>query len=170
MSKNYIINRLKWYYPLERFNAFFFLGVLFYVIFRYGFFKTIMLSYGLCLMVLILFQGQHYWKLKLYRLTNKRFNQNYHINLFKKFKKINIICICLIPLVFVLQLSLNDWTIESKNLFVLAIIANTFGILEHINYYYRQLMVDNIYDWRYLITNKKLKVASLKKSIEKGEI
>jgi hypothetical protein len=70
----------------------------------------------------------------------------------------------------VLQLSLNDWTIESKNLFVLAIIANTFGILEHINYYYRQLMVDNIYDWRYLITNKKLKVASLKKSIEKGEI
>jgi len=129
-----------------------------------------MLSYGLCLMIFILFQGQLYWKLKLYKLTDKTFNQHYYINLFKRFKKINIICIYLIPVVFVLQLLLNNWTIKTENLFVLAIIANVFGILEHINYYNRQLMIDNIYDWRYLITNKKLKVASLKKDIEEKEI
>ncbi len=170
MSKKYIINRLKWYYPLEKFNAFLFLGVLCYVIYKYGFLNTLFLNYGLTIMVLILFQGQHYWKLKLFRLTQKEFNQNYNIYLFKRFKKTNIVLIWFIPVVLLIQLFLFDWTIKPENLFVWAIIANIFGILEHINYYHRQLMIDNIYDLKYLIRNKKLKIASLKKDLDENEI
>ncbi len=170
MSKIYIINRLKWYYPLERFNAFFFLGVLFYVIYNYGFLNTIFLNYGLLIMILILFQGQHYWKLKLYRLTKKEFNQNYKIDLFKRFKKINIVLIWYIPITLLLQLLMNNWTIKPNDLFGWAVIANILGILEHINYYDKQLMIDNIYDWKYLMRNKKLKIASLKKDLDENEI
>lgn len=170
MSKTYIIDRLKWYYPLELFNAFFFLGVLFYINFRYGFLNTIFISYGLGLMVFILFQGQYYWKLKLNRLTNKEFNQQTAINLFQKFKKINIVLIILIPIPLFLQFYVNSWIIKPENLFYWAIIVNVFGILEHINYYKRQLMIDNIHDLKYLIRNRKLKIASLKKDLDDEEI
>lgn len=72
--------------------------------------------------------------------------------------------IALIPLVFVIQLYLNNWTLNS-NLMLWAIIANVFGVLEHINYYNRQLMVDNASDLKYILKNKKLKTASLAKDL-----
>jgi hypothetical protein len=170
MSKKYIINRLKWYYPLERFNAFFFTGVLFYVLYKYVFLDTIFLNYGLLIVISILFQGQHYWKLKLWRLTQKEFSQKNNIQLFNKFRKINVVLIYSIPIVFLLQLLLNNWTIKPENFLGWAISANILGILEHINYYNRQLMIDNIYDLKYLIRNKKLKIASLKKDLDENEI
>ena len=72
--------------------------------------------------------------------------------------------IALIPLVLVIQLYLNNWTLNG-NLMLWAIIANVFGILEHINYYNRQLMVDNASDLKYILNNKKLKTASLAKDL-----
>ena len=51
-----------------------------------------------------------------------------------------------------------------------AIIANIFGILEHINYYNRQLMIDNASDLNYVIRNRKLKIASLAKDLSENEI
>jgi hypothetical protein len=48
--------------------------------------------------------------------------------------------------------------------------ANAFGILEHINYYNRQLMIDNTSDLNYLMRYKKLKIASLAKDLSENEI
>ncbi len=170
MSKVNLVKRLSWYYPTERFNAFMFAGVFIFVIIKYGFINTLFLSYGLLLMTVILFEGQYYWKLKLYRLTNKQFNQLKNINLFKKLKGVNTGLIALVPIVLFLQLLLQDWTLKPGNLFYWGLAANIFGILEHVNYFYRQLMIDNLADVQYILRNKKLKIASLKKDLDDNEI
>ncbi len=122
------------------------------------------LLYGLVLCISILYQGQHYWKLKLYTLTGRTFDRNKNLNFFRNSKRSNLVMIALIPLVLVIQLYLNNWTLNG-NLMLWAIIANVFGILEHINYYNRQLMVDNASDLKYILNNKKLKTASLAKDL-----
>lgn len=156
MTKAKLIKRLQWYYPTERFNAWLFLGVTVYVAIKYPLSYSFLLIYGLLLMTFILFQGQYYWKLKLWRLTNKHFDQTQNINLFRKCKKVNIILILLIPFFFILQwVIVKDKKIED-NLFLWGVLANIVGILEHINYYHRQLMIDNLSDIRYLIRNKRL--------------
>jgi hypothetical protein len=76
----------------------------------------------------------------------------------------------LIPLVFIIQLYFNNWEVKTENLIFWAIIANVFGILEHINYYNRQLMIDNTSDLNYVIRNRKLKIASLAKDLSENEI
>ena len=170
MSKSKLIQRLNWYYPTERFNAFMFVGVIVFVMIKFSIMDTIFLLYGLFIMTFILFQGQHYWKLKLYRLTNKPFEQAKNLAFFSKAKTINIYAIALIPVVFFIQLYYSKWDITDKNLIIWAIIANLFGVLEHINYYHRQLMIDNDSDFNYIKKHKKLKVASLKKDLDEDEI
>ena len=76
----------------------------------------------------------------------------------------------LIPIVFVMQLYFSNWEVNTENLMFWAIIANVFGILEHINYYNRQLMIDNTTDLNYVIKNRKLKIASLAKDLSENEI
>jgi hypothetical protein len=76
----------------------------------------------------------------------------------------------LIPLVFSIQLYFNNWEVKTENLIFWAIIANVFGILEHINYYNRQLMIDNTSDLNYVFRNRKLKIASLAKDLSENEI
>ena len=78
--------------------------------------------------------------------------------------------IVLIPLVIIFQLYLNNWTLKTENLMFWASIANIFGILEHINYYNRQLMIDNPSDLYYVMRYKKLKIASLAKDLSENEI
>ena len=55
-------------------------------------------------------------------------------------------------------------------LIYLALFANIFGILEHINYYNRQLMIDNKSDLNYLLRNRKLKIASLAKDLKENKL
>ena len=76
----------------------------------------------------------------------------------------------LIPLIFIIQLFLNNWTIKNENLMFWGIVANVFGVLEHVNYYNRQLMIDNTQDLNYVIRNRKLKIASLAKDLSENEI
>jgi hypothetical protein len=117
-----------------------------------------------------LFQGQHYFKLKLQRLKGITFDQNTSLSFFRKSKKLNLIFIGLIPFIFILQIFLNNWTVKTENLIYWAIAVNMFGVLEHINYYNRQLMIDNSSDINYVIKNRKLKVASLAKDLLENEI
>ncbi|WP_308993284.1 hypothetical protein QLS71_014555 [Mariniflexile litorale] len=171
MSKQKLIKRLKSYYPMERFHAFVtFPGILIYLIFKNSFTDIFFLLYGLLICILILIQGQHYWKLKLYRLLNKPFNQEKNLNIFKNSKKLNLILIALIPIIFGLQIYKNDWQILPENLIIWGVLANVFGILEHINYYNRQLMIDNSSDLEYLKQNKKLKTASLAKDLKENKL
>ncbi len=76
----------------------------------------------------------------------------------------------LIPLVLIIQLYFSNWEVKTENLMLWAIIANVFGILEHINYYNRQVMIDNTSDLNYVIRNRKLKIASLAKDLLENKI
>jgi hypothetical protein len=156
---------------MERFHAFVtFPGVMVYLVFKNSFADIFFLLYGLLICIIILIQGQHYWKLKLYRLTNQPLNQERNLNIFKNTKNLNLLLIGLIPIIFVLQLYLNDWQIITENLIFWGLTANLFAILEHINYYYRQLMIDNLSDLAYLKRNKRLKIASLAKDLKENEL
>ncbi|WP_158728910.1 MULTISPECIES: hypothetical protein [unclassified Flavobacterium] len=171
MTKKDLIKRLKWYQPLERSHAFItfpLIGI--YLLFTYSFVDILFILYGLVLCICILFQGQLYWKLKLDRLTGKAFDQNKNLMFFRKSKRRNLFMIGLIPLVFIIQLYFSDWEVKTENLMLWAIIANVFGILEHINYYNRQLMIDNTSDLNYVIRNRKLKIASLAKDLMENKI
>jgi hypothetical protein len=171
MSKKDLIKRLNWYYPMERMHAFMTIPLItIYLIYSNSLSDIIFLLYGLIICIFILFQGQHYWKLKLYRLTGKPFNQIKNLTFFRKSKTINLIMIGLIPLIFIIQLFLNDWTMKTENLMFWGIAANVFGVLEHVNYYNRQLMIDNTQDLNYVIRNRKLKIASLAKDLSENEI
>jgi hypothetical protein len=170
MSKKELIKRLTWYYPMERMHAIItFPLISIYLIYTSSLSDIIFLVYGLVLCIFILFQGQHYWKLKLSKLTGKTFDQNKNLRFFRKSKKINLFMIGLIPIMFIIQLYLINWTVKTEKLMIWAIIANVFGILEHINYYNRQLMIDNASDLNYVIRNRKLKIASLAKDLKENE-
>lgn len=156
---------------MEKFHAFVtFPAVLVYLIFKHSFEDIFFLLYGLLICIIILIQGQHYWKLKLYRLTNQPFNQESNLNIFRLSKKLNLILIGFIPIIFALQLYQNDWQIIPRNLMLWGILVNLFAILEHINYYYLQLMIDNSSDLEYLKRNKRLKIASLAKDLKENEL
>ncbi|WP_299245537.1 hypothetical protein [uncultured Aquimarina sp.] len=171
MSKQKLIKRLKSYYPMERFHAFVtFPGLLVYLFFTKSFTDIFFLLYGVLICIIILIQGQHYWKLKLYRLIDKPFNQEKNLNIFKNCKKLNLILIGFIPIMFGIQLYQNDWQIIPENLISWGILANSFAILEHINYYSRQLMIDNLSDLEYLKRNRRLKIASLAKDLKENEL
>lgn len=171
MSKKELIKRLNWYYPMERMHAFItFPFITIYLIYTSSLSDILFLIYGLVLCIFILFQGQHYWKLKLSKLTGKTFDQSKNLAFFRKSKKINLFMIGLIPLIFIIQFYLTNWTLKTENLMFWAIIANVFGILEHINYYNMQLMIDNASDLNYVIRNRKLKIASLAKDLSENEI
>ena len=171
MRKENLIKRLRWYYPMEKFHAYVtFPLITLNVLRKHPVIEILFLLYGLALIIFILMQGQHYWKLKLYRLTDKEFDQRKNLDLFLKVKTINNYLIALIPAVLLLQLYLSGWKIEMDSLMSWALAANLFAILEHINYYYRQLTIDNSADVKYVLTNRRLKVSSLAKDLKDNEI
>jgi len=171
MSKARLIKRLKWYYPTEKFHTYGTVpALLVYVLFMNHFKDIIFLIYGLVVCIVILYQGQHYWKLKLNRLTGKNINQKYSILFFKKSKRLNWLLVSLMLPTLLIQLYVQKWNFETNEMLYWGILANVFALLEHINYYYIQLMFDNKYDIEYLITNKRLKKASLAKDLIENRI
>jgi hypothetical protein len=57
---------------------------------------------------------------------------------------------------------------EYYTITLISFAANAFGILEHINYYHTQLMIDNTSDLSYLLRNRKFKKASLAKDLSEN--
>lgn len=170
MSKRKLIKRLNWYYPLEKLHAYVtFPLIILYLVLNNPFQDILFLIYGLLVCTFILHQGQHYWKLKLYRLTDIHFEQKESLALFKNYRTTNRFLIFLMPIVLLSQHYFLKWTITSENL-VWGILANAFSILEYINYYHVQLMMDNKSDLKYLFNNKKLKKASLAKDLKENQI
>lgn len=171
MSKQRLIKRLKWYYPTEKFHTYVTFSVLLlYLLFTNPTRNIIFLSYGLVVCIVILYQGQLYWKLKLKRLTGKKVEQANSIRFFKKSKQLNWILILFILPILLIQLYIQKWDFNSNNMLLWGILANVFAVLEHINYYYTQLMIDNKYDLEYVLTNKRLKTPSLAKDLAENRI
>jgi hypothetical protein len=170
MSKTALIQRLNKTYNMERSHAFItFPAITIYLLFTRSPLDILFLLYGLILCIFILSQGQYYFKIKLQRLKGNSFDQNKNLFFFRTSKKANLILIGLIPIVFVIQLYVANWTVKADNLLIWSAFANVFGILEHINYYNRQLMVDNTSDLNYILRNRKLKIASLAKDLKENE-
>ena len=168
MTKRRLINRLKWYYPLEKLHTFFtFPLLLLYVLWSYSWHEIIFLCYGLLVCIFILYQGQLYWNLKLKKLRNIPFNQQYNLKFFRKSRKINLLLLFLMPAILLSQLILQGNFFLSSEL-IWGVIANIFAVLEYINYYHTQLMIDNKYDMNYVLRNKKLKKASLAGDLQRN--
>ena len=171
MSKQRLIQRLKWYYPLERFHTYVTVPVtIVFLLLSFPARDLIFMTYGLVVCTVILFQGQLYWKLKLDRLLGKSINQQASLSFFRKSKRVNVVLIIVMLPVFLVQLFVQEWDVSANNLMTWSIVANAFAILEHINYYHIQLMIDNEYDAKYLITNKRLKKSSLAKDLQENKI
>ena len=171
MSRTRLIKRLQWYYPTEKFHTYVTVpALLLYVVFTNPLHDIIFIAYGLIVCTVILYQGQFYWKLKLDRLTGKSIQQEESIRFFNKSKRLNWILISLMPLFLLIQLYLQSWNISTSDMLYWGLLANIFAILEHINYYYIQLMIDNKYDIQYVLRNKRLKKASLAKDLEEHRI
>jgi len=162
---------LKWYYPTERFHAYIsFPAIIIYLVCTNAINDMVFLIYGLLVCIVILYQGQLYWKLKLQVLEAKKIDQGKQIKFFRNSKKINVFLFILMPLILYLQLVLQDWDIGNNPMLFWGILANMFAILEHINYYHTQLMIDNKYDFQYVLRNKKLKKSSLAKDLREKKI
>jgi len=169
MSKEKLIKRLRWYYPLEKFHAFFTFPLLaIYFLTQHPFVKSIWFLYGMMVCIFILYQGQKYWQLKLRRLEGKPFSQVKNLKFFKKAKRINFLLIMGMPVILVVQLLIVNWSESDLDIVLWSFAANLFAVLEHINYYHTQLMVDNTSDMAYILRNKKLKTASLAKDLKEN--
>ena len=169
-TKLRLINRLRWYQPLEYFNGFLFSAIALYVLYAYPFQLIYSLFFGLVVMVFLLFQGAFYWKLKLQSLKGERIDHPKQLAKFRSWKKISEYLL-LSQLLFLLPyLYAVDWTLELKGVYSWTLAANLMALLEYINYYHRQLMIDNFHDAKYLLTNRKLKVSSLKKDMMEGKL
>ncbi|QAA83128.1 hypothetical protein EI546_16055 [Aequorivita sp. H23M31] len=131
------------------------------------FIKSIFFN-GMLLCIFILYQGQRYWHLKLKRLENKPFSQSENLQFFKKRKRINWLLISGIPVVLIFQFLTVDWLSMDSEIILWSVLANLFAVLDHINCYHRQLMVDNSEDLKYLIRNKRFKKASLAKDLQEN--
>lgn len=131
----------------------------------------ILLLYGLAFCIFILLQGFYYWRLKYRSLSDKPINQEQGLSFFRKMKSINIILILFMPIIVILQFYLYNWDVDKNKVIIfLSLVANIFAILEYINYYKTQLMIDNKYDLHYVLKNRKLKIASLKKDLMANKI
>ncbi|WP_143079994.1 hypothetical protein [Hymenobacter arizonensis] len=141
-----------------------------YLLWANAFRNVFFLLYGLLACIIILVQGQHYWKLKLHRLIGKDIEEEKNLQFFKQAKRLNLALVALMPIVGVVQWYVADWEIKAENLLAWALLANAFAVLEHLNYYHRQLSIDNMPDVHYVIRNKKLKISSLAKDLAENKI
>jgi hypothetical protein len=169
-TKLRLIQRLSWYQPLEYFNGFLFSAIALYALYAYPFKLVYSLFSGLVVMVFLLFQGAFYWKLKLQSLRGKNIDHSKQLARFTLWKKVTEYLLIAQFLLLLIHLNSAQWTFELKGVYGWTLAANLMSLLEYINYYHRQLMIDNLHDVNYLLTNQKLKVSSLRKDIIEGKI
>src|SRR5690606_41938358 len=97
MSKRNLIKRLKWYYPMEMMHALItFPLIAVWLIFNKPFSDILFLLYGLVLCISILYQGQHYWKLKLYTLTGRTLDRYKNLNYLINYRMRNLVMCALL--------------------------------------------------------------------------
>lgn len=104
MHKVKLIKRITWYYPTEKFNAIFvFPMIIILSILSNSLKDVVSLVFGLLICIYILYQGQRYWKIKLYSLKGQPYDGAKNLAFFKKSNNINLLLIIFIPFVLFLQ-------------------------------------------------------------------
>lgn len=169
-NRKRLLHKIQWTYQVEGMNAFMFFGIMIFCILTFGFTDLIFFTYGILFSCYILVQGTYYWWLKYSSLKGEPIPQPRVLDRFRTFKTSDHIGILLIPVVLCLQWFISGKQLNSSNLLGWALFANFFAVLEYINYYQKQLMYDNRYDFRYLRLNRKLKEAPLSKDLINNRI
>lgn len=113
-------------------------------------------------------QGVLYWYSKYRQLQkeNSTVTPIEVIRILKKIQKWNICIIIMTPIFFAIDFLRFNPSLPVGGIKISAFIY-LFAILEYINYFHIQLSYDNRSDIKYLLTNKKLKRAILKKDFER---
>jgi hypothetical protein len=161
MTSPNLIRRLRYLYTTERNFVYVFSALTIYTAIAYPIRSVVLLLYGLVLIAYLLFQGQRYWQVKLSRLLNQPIQEVAQLAFFHRAKRVTHWLFGLMPLVCLLQGLLVGWHITLTTRILLALLANGFAVLEYINYYHWQLMIDTLADVHYLRRHHKLKIASL---------
>lgn len=112
---------------------------------------------ALSLVVYILVQGTLYWHLKLRTIEGHTALPQYFHHLFRAFKWSNLIGIGAVLLILVLPASAGMSKADVWWCVGLLIGA----VLEHINYYYYQLMYDTRASFEYVLRNRQLRKSAL---------
>lgn len=155
---------------MEKFHAFVTFPLLtLYFVLNHSFIKTMWFTYGMLICIFILFQGQKYWKLKLWSLEKRPFSHTKNLEFFKMAQRTNLVLLGISPVIFAIQLLFLNWSPKDVQIILWSFFANTFALLEYINYYQKQLMIDNQSDLKYILRNKKLKPASLAKDLKQNK-
>jgi hypothetical protein len=136
-----------------------------YVAFFYPIRSIILLLYGLGVITYLLFQGQRYWQVKLTGLLRNPLPTATHLTFFNRARKMDRWLLRFMPLVGLLQVLLLKGQYTSSTRFLLAVLANCFAVLEYINYYHWQLMIDTKADVTYLRLHRRLKEAGLARDL-----
>jgi hypothetical protein len=167
MSKNVIIKQIRYLYVLEKTHTFItFPCLIIYLIFISPLVELVFPLYGFVVGVFILFQGQKFWKIKLYKINGKTFDNYSNLIFFRKSKKMNLLLIGLMPLVFIIHYYFNKSENNKLSALLSGMVSNIFAVLEYINYYHKQLMINNTSDFSYLRINKKFKKSALAKALQ----
>ena len=103
--------------------------------------------------------------IKLRKITGKEIDNDYYLKKFEKWTRTNPILLSSIVLTLPVHLILNEFKTDSFLFW--GLFAHFFYVLEYVNYYQKQLMYDNINDFKYLLINRKLKKSSLLKDMQK---
>ena len=168
--KDQLIKRLTEYYKLERFHVVWISLFGLFLNVKYGWRPTLLLTYGIGLVVLVLAQGTYYWRQKLATVQGERRRPERILRQFHGYQWVNVCVIVAYPVLVMLLNArfAHTWTAQTHTGW--ALFAYLFGVAEHVNYYHVQLMYDNRNDWRYLRAYKRLKMAALRKDFKKNTL
>ena len=168
--KEQLIKRLTEYYKLERFHVLWISSFGVFLNVKFGWRPSLLLTYGIGLVVLVLAQGTHYWKRKLATVQGEGLNHQLVLQQFRRFNRVNVCVILACPVLLLLATTQFDHFWASQTHTGWALFAYCFGVAEYVNYYHVQLMYDNRNDWQYLRTYRRLKIASLRKDFIKNTL
>lgn len=166
-TREKLIRRLRYLWTFEFFDSFYLPAMLVVVARTLDQPIGLFAAYGTGLTILLLWQGAAYWRLTLQAVRRGINLGAGTLHWYVRFKRLNWILLALMPL----ALGASIWLAGRLRWFDL-IAGMAFYLLalaEQVNYYYYQLMYDNLADLRYLARYKRLKRAKLARALESLE-
>ncbi len=164
--KERIIRRLKYLWIGELFDSLFLPACVLSVAYSLGQSVGIFVVGALALLMLMLWQGSAYWRLKLRAVRSGDRVGISALRAYGALEKVNWGLLAALP-VIVLAVRLFGHARGSAFDIIAGSLVYILAVLEQINYYYVQLMYDNRADWQYLRRYKHLKRASLRRDLER---
>lgn len=125
-------------------------------------------TYSLSVVNIILIQAVIWWRWKVHLLNrDERSMPAQVLRQYQRWRAINWWLIGGFPFVVIFATSITGQSIDSLDTWLgLFILAG--ALLEHINYYYVQLMYNSAYDWKFLCTHRRPRLGTVAKALRKS--